>query len=680
MIGGTHGTGDRNMEYIPINNILSNTWTVATATFPEDIQRCNAVTYGKDIYVINGRIEVLFNVDGDNVYIIDSTTDTITLSPDNLASRNGHGTAIIFDDTIYLFGSHHGTDRWQKYQLPPIQTADPTTSNPTTSEPTTAIPTTALPTTADPTADPSQDPTSDPTFDPTLDPTADPTIDPTSDPTADPTQDPTADPSVDPTADPTIDPTVDPTAYPTDDAVAAQYIRGPTKVPNWGNAESYCQSIGSHLASIHSAADQEAAKLACGVPGDHSCWLGLSDHVTNGVWVWTDGSITDYGFNNNDPTSPTKGIIPWDDHWGGQPDNHGGVQHCIYLMQEVQFDGRWADAPCGHNVFYPLCNQIATSDPTTATPTTASPTTADPTTSSPTTVNAGWVSPDSPLLPIASRAYAAGLYQDVIFLLSHEGPSNGGKAQIEYNITSDSFTMSYANPYSVLGSYSQFWVQVGHKIYTEWASSGTSYINEFDLSTKTWTPQIATMPINTHFFGCIAGNKDYLYIIGGEQPAGSLQIFSFADDSWTLGPNLNHNKRSTSCAYVEATNKLYALPPGIESISTININSNAWQIANDPSNLAVGRYWANAAVHGQYIYMVGGHTTVIASDQVLIIDSVTDAITLSSDTLVFGVSRASPIVANNVLYVFGGYDLSYAHIQQWQYKNLLSQYLPKIND
>ena len=112
----------------------------------------------------------------------------------------------------------------------------------------------------------------------------------------------------------------------------------------WTEAETYCATeIGTSLASIHSEADNNNAvdvALLANMTG--RIWLGGSDLVTEGTWVWTDGS-------------------PWDyENWAGiNPNNgRGGTEHCLQFGTTT---GQWNDLQCdpeNTDLFEDYCDPI----------------------------------------------------------------------------------------------------------------------------------------------------------------------------------------------------------------------------------------------------------------------------------------------------------------------------------
>ena len=71
------------------------------------------------------------------------------------------------------------------------------------------------------------------------------------------------------------------------------YAAGPDAL-SYQAAVSYCVSVGGEIASIHSDADNEAARDAC---GDDVCWIGLREsggekgtHAFEQIWRWRDNS------------------------------------------------------------------------------------------------------------------------------------------------------------------------------------------------------------------------------------------------------------------------------------------------------------------------------------------------------------------------------------------------------
>ena len=98
---------------------------------------------------------------------------------------------------------------------------------------------------------------------------------------------------------------------------------------NWNQAESCCRAWGGHLASIHSINENYLLNLIRNK--DRFTWIGLSDTVKDGKYVWTDGSDYDYqNFHRH------------------QPDSFGG-ESCFHLHDRPRGDLTWNDYHCNRN-------------------------------------------------------------------------------------------------------------------------------------------------------------------------------------------------------------------------------------------------------------------------------------------------------------------------------------------
>ncbi|KAK7093928.1 alpha-N-acetylgalactosamine-specific lectin-like isoform X2 [Littorina saxatilis] len=153
-------------------------------------------------------------------------------------------------------------------------------------------------------------------------------------------------------------------------------------------AERECESNLGHLVIIRDAATQDFLynALRHDLRYNGVVWIGLSDKVNEGQFVWVDGSPAHYT------------------HWAsGQPGILGGLEDCVGM--NIKQQGQWNDYQCEGFLFisnshvfvceYPL-------GPTTAPPTTI-PTTA------PTPTNAAVTGgSSSPMTAAATSASSAG--------------------------------------------------------------------------------------------------------------------------------------------------------------------------------------------------------------------------------------------------------------------------------
>ena len=105
---------------------------------------------------------------------------------------------------------------------------------------------------------------------------------------------------------------------------------------SWVEAAAWCGSLGGHLMTIGSDAEQQIAWQIASRTGTN-VWIGATDEGSEGSWRWGTGEP----FSARWATSP----IP-------QPDNAFDGQHCAHLWPEA--GGLWADASCDSE-FPSLC-------------------------------------------------------------------------------------------------------------------------------------------------------------------------------------------------------------------------------------------------------------------------------------------------------------------------------------
>uniref|UniRef100_A0A3P9N3W2 Galactose-specific lectin nattectin-like n=1 Tax=Poecilia reticulata TaxID=8081 RepID=A0A3P9N3W2_POERE len=96
----------------------------------------------------------------------------------------------------------------------------------------------------------------------------------------------------------------------------------------WSDAEAFCISIGGNLASIHNNEENDfLSEMITRDTGNPSItWVGGHDAITEGQWMWSDGSKFDYS-----------------SFALGQPDNFAQSENCL----EINYSGnKWNDRVC----------------------------------------------------------------------------------------------------------------------------------------------------------------------------------------------------------------------------------------------------------------------------------------------------------------------------------------------
>jgi hypothetical protein len=115
------------------------------------------------------------------------------------------------------------------------------------------------------------------------------------------------------------------------------YQIGPTAV-DIPAARTYAQSLGGYLAAVNDSA--ENAWIASQLAGGNPVWIGLSDEITEGTFLWDSGEP--YGYSSWSP---------------GEPNDHPSCNGEDYV--ELTPGGGWNDLntginPCGNHVRLPL--------------------------------------------------------------------------------------------------------------------------------------------------------------------------------------------------------------------------------------------------------------------------------------------------------------------------------------
>ncbi|XP_035859859.1 galactose-specific lectin nattectin-like [Sander lucioperca] len=104
------------------------------------------------------------------------------------------------------------------------------------------------------------------------------------------------------------------------------------------DAEIFCEITGGNLASIHSDAEHTFIKNYINqVTGAQKpSWIGGSDAMEEGTWMWSDGSKFNYKIWNV-----------------GEPNNSGGAENCLLMNSGA---ANWNDAACTYQASF-VCSK-----------------------------------------------------------------------------------------------------------------------------------------------------------------------------------------------------------------------------------------------------------------------------------------------------------------------------------
>eukprot|EP01084_Bolivina_argentea_P194003 332825_1 len=277
-------------------------------------------------------------------------------------------------------------------------------------------------------------------------------------------------------------------------------------------------------------------------------------------------------------------------------------------------------------------------------------------------IESQWRIDKTSTMPSAPSYGSIGYYNNTISII-------GGSSLMQYHLNSDLFTYNSTYfvaipPYSLnLHASAQWWTQIENKLYFTGHNSGN--IGIFDLTTNQYILDWGSIPISSgYFYSCFTGKYNYLYMVGTGPHSNTFITFYISNIEnmlWTIGPSLNQPRGWLACT-ISNNDKLYAIagskPTGgrLTSIEYIDVNNiNSWSFTQNELT-GSGLEAPRAVVYSDFIFVLGGFTGYNYPKFVHIIDTITNKVTLSTEELVLGVSGIIPIVVNQSIYAFGGYN------------------------
>eukprot|EP01083_Nonionella_stella_P106062 305540_1 len=292
-----------------------------------------------------------------------------------------------------------------------------------------------------------------------------------------------------------------------------------------------------------------------------------------------------------------------------------------------------------------------------------------------------WNQPNVPVLPNGGRqGMIAGLYNRSIYLIGGATATNtaGVTDIIQYNIDNNMYNI-HGSITSAMHSYAQSYTQIESTLHIY--SSSTDYVVTYDMSSNTYDAQYALKDNINLDDPCVTNlNAEFLVLLGGSinpNYQSGFHIFNVITKQWMNdGPNMLEPRSYLTC---QAHNDhLFAIGGGnaaslLDTVIMINIGNISniahqnWSTLAD--TLSQSRNLLRSALHEDDIYVIGGwsgNTLSTVYGEVDVINTQNNTISLDS-VLSIVAERVSPVVAFDVLYVFGGVNLVDNELDTMQY-------------
>eukprot|EP01084_Bolivina_argentea_P117405 208526_1 len=296
-----------------------------------------------------------------------------------------------------------------------------------------------------------------------------------------------------------------------------------------------------------------------------------------------------------------------------------------------------------------------------------------------------WAEVTNPTLPRAGDSMAVGSYNDTIFIL---GGWNS-KQVSEYNAGTGFTDIGVNILSSIIWGVGQYYASIDENIYL--INPSGDHLSVYNMHSKTFTDNWSQNNniTNVGWYSCLAAFDHLLFVTGGRPGCCGtalplLQIYDINKGEWTYGPQMNGNRDGHSCIiskslllFVIGGTTSVTFINSIEAINITNIKSQSWQSVGSLTNVAWGH---RAILVNENIWVVGGKSSENYFDTVHIINPFTFQVTLSPESLAYGVLSPGVTIFNQIIYCFGGEIAANTATNSWQKRFLPTTNIPTTNN
>eukprot|EP01084_Bolivina_argentea_P216204 367338_1 len=282
-------------------------------------------------------------------------------------------------------------------------------------------------------------------------------------------------------------------------------------------------------------------------------------------------------------------------------------------------------------------------------------------------------------LPLATSSAACGFFENSFFIIGGEQyPRQLTEFDVQNNIMNLWGTV-VSTSVAVHGN--QFYTQINNILYM--LDPSGYKLHTFNLQSKSFINHWnnITIPIDVgDYRSCLTSTDNYLFIVGGGTgnygAMSTVQILEIDSLMWLNNiPSMNYKRRLSSCNFNKNNQKLFAIggwtgnarTKSIELLHNFfNCSSTSWRTIADTLSIAINGQ--ASVLYDNYIIVMGGRTGPQRVDEVYIINTITETVTMRG-YMDYPVSGAATRLVNNMIYVFGG--TSSSAVDTWQYADAL---------